>query len=237
MSARLNELPVLQSSKLLRFTAFSLLYAAQGLPYGMFNVAIPVWFAAKGLSAGEVGGFIAIVFLPWSFKLITGPMMDKFSFPPMGRRRPWVIVAQSGLFASFIALGVLSPDPGTDYFLLAALGFLCNSFGALQDVAVDGMAIDILHENERAQANAYMYGGQIAGISGASAIGSLALASSGLFAASMFMAAAVLAIMLVPLLLRERPGERVLPWTEGEASAEALANIGDTWGRIFGTLF
>lgn len=203
----------------------------------MFNIAVPAWFAAEGLSAGEVGAFIAIVFLPWSFKLVAGPLMDKFTFPPMGRRRPWVIGAQLGLLASFLLLGVLSPDPANDYYLLASLGFLCNAFGALQDVAVDGMAIDILKEDERAQANAYMYGGQIAGISGASAGGSLALTTFGLFTASMFMALAVLIIMSVPLSLRERSGERVLPWGPGEASPEVVKASAASWRSIFGDLF
>lgn len=203
----------------------------------MFNIAVPAWFASQGLSAGQVGAFIAIVFLPWSFKLVAGPIMDKFTFPPMGRRRPWVIGAQTGLLLSFVLLGVISPDPVSQYYLLASLGFLCNAFGALQDVAVDGMAIDILKEDERAQANAYMYGGQIAGISGASAGGSLALTSFGLFAASMLMALAILLIMLVPIAFRERVGERTLPWSEGRPSPEALVGNGVSWRAIFVDLF
>ena len=85
--------------------------------------------------------------------------MDRFAFPPMGRRRPWILLAQMGIIGSFLLIAVLSPDPKESYCLLAALGFLENFFGAVQDVAVDGMAIDILEENERAEANAYMLGG------------------------------------------------------------------------------
>ena len=94
-----RDFPVLQQSRWLRFLTLAVLYAAQGLPVGLFQVAIPAWFAAEGLSLGQIGGFIAIVFLPWSFKLFAGPVMDKFSFPPMGRRRPWVLGAQSGINA------------------------------------------------------------------------------------------------------------------------------------------
>ena len=231
-----REFPVLQESRWLRFSTLCVLYAAQGLPVGLFQVAIPAWFAAQGLSLAEIGGFIAIVFLPWSFKLFAGPVMDKFSFPAMGRRRPWVLFAQTGLMMCFVVMALLAPDPKDSYYLLAALGFACNFFGALQDVAVDGMAIDILKIDERAQANAYMYGGQIAGTSLASAVGGLALMKFGLSAAAMLMAITVFMIMLVPLLLRERPGERVFPWSEGVPSPEALASAGSTWKGIIGTL-
>lgn len=231
------EVPVLAQSKWLRFGALCLLYVCQGLPIGLFQVAIPAWFAAQGLSLAEVGGFIAIVFLPWSFKLLAGPIMDRFSFPPMGRRRPWVLLAQFGIVLTFIVVAILSPDPKESITLLAILGFTANAFGAFQDVAVDGMAIDMLEEDERAQANAYMFGGQIVGTSVAGAAGSAALVGFGLTVASLIMAFTVFMIMLVPLFLRERPGERVFPWSEGEASPEALAAVNESWQDIMVSLF
>ncbi|MBL6690586.1 MAG: MFS transporter [Pseudomonadales bacterium] len=231
-----SAVPVLAQSKWFRFGALCLLYFCQGLPIGLFQVAIPAWFAAQGLTLAQVGGFIAIVFLPWSFKLLAGPIMDRFAFPPMGRRRPWVLLAQLGIVATFIVLALLSPDPNESYMLLATLGFVANAFGAFQDVAVDGMAIDVLEEDERAQANAYMFGGQIVGTSIAGAAGSAALVSYGLTAASLIMAFTVLMIMMVPLFLREREGERILPWTQGEASPEALVAVNESWKDIFSSL-
>jgi PAT family beta-lactamase induction signal transducer AmpG len=64
-----------------------------------------------------------------------------------------------GIIGSFLLIAFLSPDPKKSYYLLAVLGFLANFFGAVQDVAVDGIAIDILEENERAEAHAYIFGG------------------------------------------------------------------------------
>jgi PAT family beta-lactamase induction signal transducer AmpG len=212
------------------------LYVAQGLPIGLFQVAIPAWLASQGMSVAEVGSFIAIVFLPWSFKLLAGPVMDRFSFPPMGRRRPWVLGAQLGIVLSLLLIAVIAPDPKSGFMLLAALGFVANTFGAIQDVAVDGMAIDILEEDERAQANAYMFGGQVIGVSGASAVGSLALDQAGLGTAALVLALVVALIMLVPLFIREREGERILPFSEGEASKEALESVMDSWITIVKTL-
>ena len=121
--------PALAQSKSLRFTTLCLLYVCQGLPIGIFQVALPAWFAAEGLSVSEIGGFIAIVFLPWGFKLLAGPLMDRFAFPPMGRRRLWILLAQMGIIGSFLLIAVLSPDAKENYWLLAALGFLANFLG------------------------------------------------------------------------------------------------------------
>ncbi len=224
--------PVLAQSKWLRLITLCLLYVCQGLPIGIFQIALPAWFAAEGLTVSEIGGFIAIVFLPWGFKLVAGPVMDRFSFPAMGRRRPWILMAQMGIIGSFLLIALLSPDPKESYYLLAALGFMANFFGAAQDVAVDGMAIDILEENERAQANAYMFGGQAGGMSISGAVGSAALVSFGLSIAALIMAFAVFLIMLLLIILREREGERMLPWSEGEASLEALASVSESWRDI-----
>jgi PAT family beta-lactamase induction signal transducer AmpG len=232
----ITALPALKDHRYLRFVTLGLLYIAQGLPIGLFQVAIPAWLASQGQSAAQVGSFIAIVFLPWSFKLIAGPVMDRFSFPPMGRRRPWVLGAQAGIVLALLLIAVIDPDPSTSLMLLAGLGFCANSFGAIQDVAVDGMAIDILEQDERARANSFMFGGQVVGVSGSAALGSYALVNFGLGVAALILAIVVAIIMLVPLFIKERQGERLLPWTEGSASAEALESVSKSWSEIFSTL-
>ena len=232
----ITALPALKDHRYLRFASLGLLYSAQGLPIGLFQVAIPAWLASQGLSAAQVGSFIAIVFLPWSFKLLAGPVMDRFSFPPMGRRRPWVIGGQAGIVLALLLIAIIAPDPSTGLMLLAGLGFCANSFGAIQDVAVDGMAIDILEQDERARANSFMFGGQLVGVSGSAALGSYALVNFGLGVAALMLAIVVAIIMLVPLLIKERQGERILPWTEGSASEEALASVSKSWSEIFSTL-
>lgn len=162
--------------------------------------------------------------------------MDRFSFPPMGRRRPWVLLAQIGIVAALLLIAVIAPDPNASFMLLAGLGFCANFFGAFQDVAVDGMAIDILEEDERARANAFMFGGQVVGVSGAAALGSYALTEFGLGFAALLLAMVVALILLFPLLIKERDGEKLLPWTRGTPSKEALDSVTESWKEIFHTL-
>ncbi|MDH5737169.1 MAG: MFS transporter, partial [Gammaproteobacteria bacterium] len=228
-----RQLPVLESSRFLRFFVFTFLYVAQGLPWGMFVVGIPAWLAGEGYSASDIGSVIAIAGMPWSFKLIAGPFMDRFSFPAMGRRRPWVLMSQAGIFVSLLVL--MSIDIKEDGIMaLAWAGFLISFFCAVQDVAVDGMAIDVLKQNERARANAFMFGGQMAGISAAGSGTTYALSHYGLDAAALIVAGSVLVIMTLPLMLRERAGERLLPWTAGEASMTALASRANNLFLVIG---
>ncbi len=131
--------------------------------------------------------FLATVSFPWTLKLLTGPIMDRFSFLAMGRRRPWVLVAQSG-----ILLGCLILSSGiTSFGWILGVGFMINFFAAWQDVAVDGMAIDVLPENERARATAFMFGGQSLGFSASAAGGAWLLSAYGLGSAALVMALSV----------------------------------------------
>lgn len=79
---------VLSKSSRLRFLTGATLYFAQGIPKGLLNVAMPAWLASQGLGAGAIASYLAIIILPWVFKLFWGPIMDRFQFPAMGLRRP-----------------------------------------------------------------------------------------------------------------------------------------------------
>ena len=208
---------VLSEHSLLRYAALTLLYAAQGFPAGLLSIAMPAYMAQQGLTPIQISWYAGIVVLPWSLKLINGPIMDRWTFLAMGRRRPWVLAAQAGMIGTSLAL-VLLPDPLEHLALLTACGFAINFFTAFQDVATDGMAIEIVPVEEQPRANSFMWGGKALGKSGAIFGGAWLLDGYGLAGAMGAHTAAVGVVMLVPLLLRERPGERLLPWTRGQAS-------------------
>ena len=230
---------MLSERSLLRYAAFTLLYAAQGFPYGLLSVAVPAYMAQQGLTPAQIGSYMGIILLPWSLKLINGPIMDRWSFLAMGRRRPWVLAGQAGMIGTSLVL-VLLPDPLQHLAWLTACGFAVNFFTAFQDVATDGMAIEIVPVDEQPRANSFMWGGKALGKSGAIAAGAWLLDGYGLAGAMVAHTAAVGVVMLVPLLLRERPGERLLPWTRGQASEiarhlqlEGWRDIGRSLLKVF----
>ncbi len=219
----------------IRLVAFTLFYMAQGVPIGLISIALPAWLVAQGAQVADIATLAAITGLPWAFKLISGPFMDRFSFPAMGRRRPWVMAAQAGLTLAILSMAGLS-DPAGELWLLIVLGTVINSFAALQDVAVDGMAIDILPEEERGRANAFMAFGQAAGFSAFGALDGYLLVQYGLPTTALVSALVVGGVFLFVAFVREREGERLLPWTPGMATPRETA-VGESFREIFSNLF
>ncbi|MBS1744155.1 MAG: MFS transporter [Bacteroidetes bacterium] len=227
--------PVLTGNEFIRYFNFIVLYIAQGIPEGMTFFGIPAWMAMHGKTPGEIGGFVAMVGLPWSCKIFIAPLMDRFTYLPMGRRRPWVLVGQLGLMVSFISMAFI-PDPLNNMKLLLATGFAIGFFGAFQDIATDGMAIDVIPPHQQARANGFMWGAKIMGTSASLATGSWVLNKYGFSSAILTLSFAVCLIMIVPLIFRERAGEKFLPWTKGAASDETSHLQFDNWKNIFSSL-
>lgn len=236
MSFEKSPLPVLSTHTFFRYFSFAILYVAQGIPEGITYFAIPAWMAMNGKTAGEIGAFVGVLGIPWSLKFLIAPLMDRYTFLPMGRRRSWVLFGQLGLIVSFLMLGLV-PDPLNNLSILMAAGFMVSFFGAFQDVATDGMAIDIVPVHEQARANGLMWGAKTMGISGSLIAGTWLINHYGLSEATLALATLVALIMLVPLLIRERPGEKLLPWSKGVASNEAKSLQLHSWGKIFRSLF
>lgn len=186
----------------LRLFTLCTLYVAQGIPWGFTAITIPTYLAHKGMDAGAVGAALAMTTLPYAFKWVWGPVIDAFTLPRFGRRRPWIVFAQ-GMMALTILAMVLIPDLTIDVKVLAWMILIHTVFNALQDVAVDALAVDLLDESERGRANGLMYaskyGGGVIGGAGMSWV----IAHASLSAALIVQTVILLAIMLVPLLVRE----------------------------------
>ena len=210
---------VLAESSRMRYAAGSSMYFAQGIPYGLMNIAVPAWLASQGVGAGQIASFLAVIILPWAFKLLSGPLMDRYQFPSMGRRRPWVLGAQLGMTLSFFSL-VLIDSPAEQVGLLMVLGLLINVFAATQDVAVDGMAIDVTPVNEQGRLNGFMVFGKAIGWGITSAVTGTMLVTFGLGVTAIVCATVQAVVLLGFMLTLERRGERRLPWSSGEAMSE-----------------
>jgi MFS transporter, PAT family, beta-lactamase induction signal transducer AmpG len=231
-----KSIPSLSENTFLRYFNFVALYFAQGVPEGMLLFGIPAWLAMNGKSPGEIAGFAVAVGLPWSFKFIVAPLMDRYTYLPMGRKRPWVIVGQLGLILSCIALAYV-PDPLNHIDKLMIAGFLVSFFGAFQDVATDGMAVDIIPVDQQARANGLMWGSKIIGTSASLMLGSWLLNAYDFTTAALSLSFMISLIMVVPLLLTERKGEKILPWSTGAASAESKKLQLTSWKIIFKSLY
>ena len=207
----------LSSSPKVRYSTGALAYFAQGIPMGLLHIALPAWLASEGVPASEIAAFLGIIMLPWAFKLLVGPLMDHFEFLPMGKRRPWVLGAQFGMVVSLLSLGLLD-DPVAQIGLLTGIGFLINAFTASQDVAVDGMSIDLVPVEQEGRLNAFMSFGKSIGWAVTSAVTGTMLVTVGIKATALVCGIGAAAVFVYLVMVRERHSERLLPWTRGEAS-------------------
>ena len=228
--------PTLSDSAFLRYFNFSALYFAEGLAQGMLFVGIPAWMAMQGKSPSEIGQFAVACSVPWTFKFIVAPLMDRYTYLPMGRKRPWVLFGHLGLMLSIITFALV-PDPLNNLNVFFAVAFLVSSFGAIQDAAGDAMAVDVVPPDQQARANGYMQGSRMIGSSLSLVLCSWILNQYS-FEASMFTLFGLVAVItIVPVVLREQKGEKILPFTAGKASEISQKMQISNWSVILKALF
>lgn len=226
----------LTENTVLRYVTFSILYFAQGIPGGVTYYAIPAWLAMNHKTPLEIATYTAVVLIPWSFKIIIAPLMDRYTILSMGRKRPWVIFGQLGLILSFLAIGLV-PDPLNNLNGLMVVGFIISVFGCFQDVATDGMAVDIVPIDEQARANGLMWGSKTIGSAMSMVMGTTLISILGFSTAIPLISIATAFIILAPIFFRERPGEKIMPWTAGEPSENSKNIQSESWAEIIKSLF
>ncbi len=227
---------ILAENKTLRLLSLFVLYVCQGLPIGLFWFAIPAWMAANGAGAADVGQVVGLTALPWTLKLVNGFLMDRYAFLPMGRRRAWLAGAQMVMVVCLLVAAAFDPAPGATLFL-GLIGFVVNMATTFQDVAVDGLAVDVLEDDERARGSGMMFGGQAIGISAGTAVNGFVIARFGAASAYLMTSALIASVTVVVLCVRERKNERLLPWSPGEAHPRNRAVHVGAWAPIFGSTF
>ena len=195
------------------------LYVAQGIPWGFITIAFLTFLADKGVGAGELALMLTLGTLPWSVKFLWGPVIDRFQFPSLGRRRPWILLAQSGMILVLASM-MLVPNPEENVRTIAWMFLVYNIFTSLQDVSTDALAVDVLKPHEMEKVNSYMFTAKsIGGIIGGAGLG-LIIGTLGIKATIFLQIPILVLIMLVPLYMTERPGEKRFPWSEGQGSEQ-----------------
>lgn len=131
---------------LYRFLVVSLLGFASGLPLALTGQAMQAWLSMEGLDVATIG-FLSLVGLPYTFKFLWAPLMDRFDLPLLGRRRGWLVLSQLLLAGALWLLAATPPAGALQAFALLAVAVAFLS--ATQDVAYDAYRSDLLPARER----------------------------------------------------------------------------------------
>ncbi len=120
---------------------------ASGLPLALTGQALQAWLSTEGVDIATIG-FLSLVGLPYTFKFLWAPLMDRFElWPRLGRRRGWLVLTQLLLAASLWLLA--STPPKGALLAFALLAVLVAFVSASQDVVIDAYRTDLLSPSQR----------------------------------------------------------------------------------------
>lgn len=138
-------MPTNSLSLLRRHLLLMLLGFASGLPLALTGQAMQAWLTVSGADLATIG-FMGLVGIPYTFKFLWAPLMDRFEPPWLGRRRGWLVITQLALAAALLLIARLDPVNSGSFALLAVLIALLS---ASQDVVFDAYRADLLPQRER----------------------------------------------------------------------------------------
>ncbi|NOJ81741.1 AmpG family muropeptide MFS transporter [Myxococcus xanthus] len=172
---------------------------ASGLPLWLTGVTLSAWMKDEGVNLKTIGVF-GLVSMPYTFKVLWAPMMDRYTLPFLGRRRGWMLVTQVLLMGAIAAMGLVNPKDAP--VTMAAMAVLVTFLSASQDIVADAWRTDILTVEERGLGNSTYITGYRLGMLTA---GALALTLSDItgwsqtyFIMGLLMAVGVVATLLAP---------------------------------------
>jgi PAT family beta-lactamase induction signal transducer AmpG len=121
--------------------AVLLLGFSSGLPLMLVTKTLQAWMTEAGCDLTTIG-LATLVGLPYSIKVLWAPLLDRWGWARLGRRRTWMLATQAGLVLGLLAMSRWTPsDP---LLLLACAALFVALCSATQDVALDAWRIDVL---------------------------------------------------------------------------------------------
>ncbi|MEZ4528219.1 MAG: AmpG family muropeptide MFS transporter [Desulfobacterales bacterium] len=116
-----------------------------GLPLLLTMTLLQAWMKEEGVDLTVIG-IMSLVGLPYTVKFLWAPFLDRYTLPFLGRRRGWLLIAQTALMLSIAGLGLSNPK--SDPWLVAFAAFLLTFFSASQDIVVDAFRREDLSDAE-----------------------------------------------------------------------------------------
>jgi len=195
---------------------------SSGMPLYVLIQLIPAWLRTEGVDLATIGLF-TLVTLPYTWKFLWAPFLDRFSLPFLGRRRGWTLASQCLLLLCITQFGGV--DPSVNLTAVAWLVFLTSLFSATQDIVLDAYRREMLADDELGTGNsifinAYRVSSLVPG-SLAFVLADLLPWATVFWLVGLFMCVGIITTFLVP----ETADERIAPRSVREAVTEPFAEF------------
>lgn len=203
---------------------------ACGLPLLLTITVLQAWMKEEGVDLTVIG-MMALVGLPYTLKFLWAPFLDRFTLPFLGRRRGWLLIAQTALLLAIAGLGFTQPKENP--WMLAFAAFLVTFFSASQDIVVDAYRREDLPDEELGLGSALYVNGYRVGMLLASG-GGLILADYMPFSmVYLIMAACMLPGILTTIFAHEPELTAGTPKTMKEAVFDPLVEYFSRHGALY----
>jgi len=123
-----------------------------GMPLYVLIQLVPAWLRSNDVDLATIGLF-SLVSLPYTWKFLWSPLMDRFVPPFLGRRRGWALLTQLALLISIGMLGMF--DPAESLGAIVAVVFAVSLFSASQDIVIDAYRRELLADDELGTGNSF----------------------------------------------------------------------------------
>ena len=201
-----------------------------GLPLLLTITVLQAWMKEEGVDLTVIG-MMALVGLPYTLKFLWAPFLDRFTLPFLGRRRGWLLIAQTALLLSIAGLGFTQPKENP--WILAFAAFLVTFFSASQDIVVDAYRREDLPDEELGLGSSLYVNGYRVGMLLASG-GGLILADHMPFSrVYLIMAACMLPGILTTIFAHEPELTAGTPKTMKEAVFDPLVEYFSRHGALY----
>ncbi len=135
----------IQKVSALSLSVVVVLYLAHALPLYFYNVALPAILRHQGVDLRWIG-MLSLLYIPWAFKFFWAPLIDRFYFKKLGKRKTWLLLTQIALVLGVVALALTQFDYGLAVFVI--VGLWISTVAATQDIAIDGYTVETFTESE-----------------------------------------------------------------------------------------
>ena len=118
---------------------------SSGLPLFILVSLVSAWLRRADIDLATIGLF-SLALLPYTWKFLWSPVMDRFAPPFLGRRRGWALISQIAVLLSVGLMGQL--DPQESLGMVTVMVALVAFFGASQDIVIDAYRRELLEDDE-----------------------------------------------------------------------------------------
>jgi PAT family beta-lactamase induction signal transducer AmpG len=187
---------------------------SSGMPLYVLIQLVPAWLRSNGVDLATIGLF-AVVSLPYTWKFLWSPLMDRFSLPFLGRRRGWALMTQIGLFLAIGSMGQF--DPSQSLKMIVVLVFIVSLFSASQDIVLDAYRRELLADDELGTGTSFFVNGYRVSLLVPGSL-ALILADNVPWSVSFWVTAGFMGVGIVTtLVIREVSDDKMVPHTLRDA--------------------